>query len=566
MAHSVIIIRMVKISQLLILALLALVFITTTREANAQANNIYGIHIIDENDLENAAALVNSGGGEWGYVTVVIREDQRETEKWQRVFDKMRRLKLIPIVRIATTMDGGNWIAPSKNQAADWATFLDTLNWPVKKRILVIFNEPNHAKEWGGLIDPEGYTDIYKHYYKTLKDTSSDFYILAAALDLAAPNSAKTMEAKTFFNRMHDRDNYIFTLYDGLNSHSYPNPGFIGDPKDQGRMSIKGYKWELETLSKMGLNPESEVYITETGWLNSATNLIEKYEYAFKDAWQDPQIKAVTPFVLNYLEEPFADFSWTNPATREFLPHYLSVQSYQKIKGGPEQISSLDILGHNFANYLVTDSEYSFFVEIKNTGQSIWSESDGFEFKKETSMDENNITIEPLLNVEPGQSTKVYVRLNTNEPRGIHSIKLVFYAKDKIIKEVLDIKFTLISPPSLDVSARFWFGRQNNNSADLEIYDGGSLINRYENIRFIDGKAHIPAIRNVIPNHDYSFVIKKPYFLNAIRKATLYAGNVKINFGRLIPIDFNKDGNLNLKDLLAYIINPLKNQIIIFSL
>src|SRR4030042_1329311 len=62
-------------------------------------NNKYGIHIIDENDLENAAALVNSSGGDWGYVTLVITEQDRSSDKWTGIFDTMKNYHLIPLIR-----------------------------------------------------------------------------------------------------------------------------------------------------------------------------------------------------------------------------------------------------------------------------------------------------------------------------------------------------------------------------------------------------------------------------------------------------------------------------------
>jgi len=33
----------------------------------ARPNNFFGIHILDENDLDDAAKLINSSGGDWGY-------------------------------------------------------------------------------------------------------------------------------------------------------------------------------------------------------------------------------------------------------------------------------------------------------------------------------------------------------------------------------------------------------------------------------------------------------------------------------------------------------------------
>src|SRR3989344_492451 len=109
-------------------------------------NNSFGIHILDENDLEDAAKLVNSGGGDWGYVTFVIRSDERDSKRWQKVFDKMRRLHLIPIVRIATNQMEDGWEKPSFDEIDGWVSFLSSLNWVVKNRYVVIGNEPNHAK------------------------------------------------------------------------------------------------------------------------------------------------------------------------------------------------------------------------------------------------------------------------------------------------------------------------------------------------------------------------------------------------------------------------------------
>jgi len=123
----------------------------------AVSNNKFGIHIMNENDLDNAARLVNSSGGDWGYVTFVIREDERDNNRWQKAFDKARRLHLIPIVRLATIQDGGNWTKPDPNDITSWVNFLDSLNWVIKNRYIIIGNETNHATEWGGELNPEGY-------------------------------------------------------------------------------------------------------------------------------------------------------------------------------------------------------------------------------------------------------------------------------------------------------------------------------------------------------------------------------------------------------------------------
>ena len=83
-----------KIGIFLLVSFLFLLFTPSVRaieDPTSVANNKYGIHIVDENDLNRARELVNSSGGDWGYVKVVIQESERSQGRWQGVFDTMRR-------------------------------------------------------------------------------------------------------------------------------------------------------------------------------------------------------------------------------------------------------------------------------------------------------------------------------------------------------------------------------------------------------------------------------------------------------------------------------------------
>jgi len=307
------------------------------KPALAQApNNNFGIHILHETELDDAATLVNSNGGQWGYVTMVIRQDEKDLKRWTEIFKRMSALKLTPIIRIATTIQSnGTWDKPSENEAANWADFLHALPWPTISKKVVLFNEPNHSKEWGGEISPIEYASIARSYWEEFKKADPNFYVLPAALDLAAPNGKDTMDAEVFYKEMQKSDEYIFTLFDGWNSHSYPNPGFSGSPFDSGRTSIQGYKWELNFLTQYHVSQNIPVYITETGWLYS-TKSASNYETAFKEVWNNSQIRAVTPFLLNYKALPFAKFSWRDPTTNEFRPQYETIKNLPKIAGTPE--------------------------------------------------------------------------------------------------------------------------------------------------------------------------------------------------------------------------------------
>lgn len=345
------------------------------------SNNIFGIHILDENDLENAAELVNSSGGDWGYVTFVIRKDERDTARWQKVFDKMRRLHLIPIVRIATRQQNGGWEKPSFDEIDGWVSFLNELNWVVKNRYIVVGNEPNHAKEWGREVSPEEYAEYLFNLSRRLKETSDDFFILPAGFDASAPNGQDSMSEEQFLRKMISKNSNIFDYVDGWTSHSYPNPEFSGSSKASGRGTVRTFEWELQLLESLGIEKDLQVFVTETGWAHNMESNFNGYKdpnsistqlkNAFQDAWGDERIVAVTPFILRYQEEPFNIFSWTKRDGR-FYDFYYEIQSVNKTPGVPTQIISGELTVVLFPPLFgIGDKKYGFAL-AKNTGQSIW--------------------------------------------------------------------------------------------------------------------------------------------------------------------------------------------------
>lgn len=333
------------------------------------ANNKFGIHIIDENDLESAAALVNSSGGKYGYVTMVIPENDRHVEKWQNIFNKMSRYQLIPIIRLATRLNGSTWEIPDKKEADKWAVFLSSLDWVTKNRYIIIFNEPNHAKEWGGRLNPGYYAQILRYYSQTLKKYSDDFFILQAGFDSSAPDTSQTMDEVAFIKEMIKTDPDIFDVLNGWSSHSYPNPGFIGRVTDIGRGTLKSYSWELNLLKTLGIEKELPVFITETGWPHSegsdernfylSVDTISEYiKEAAQSVWTDDKIVAVTPFILNYQSYPFINFSWQIPASGKFYAFYDSYRSLPKIIGKPKLYNKDHYNNYNLTKEPEADNKF----------------------------------------------------------------------------------------------------------------------------------------------------------------------------------------------------------------
>src|SRR3989304_8343510 len=167
---------MKKIVSIMIIVVFFLVF---TKPALAvydplsRTNNIFGIHILFTYEVPKAAELVNSSGGNWGYVTIPVQAGDRDLEKWQKFMDEARRHHVTPIIRIATEPFYKNtsvWRKPNDFDIVDFANFLNSLEWPTKNRYVLLFNEVNRFDERGGdPPSPEDFADFISYAVFCLK-------------------------------------------------------------------------------------------------------------------------------------------------------------------------------------------------------------------------------------------------------------------------------------------------------------------------------------------------------------------------------------------------------------
>ena len=278
------------------------------------SNNKFGVHILDPIELKKASELANGNGGEWGYVTVPVRANDRNLRKWQEFMDQAAELKIIPILRIAGEPENNVWRKPSFDEVIDFSNFLNDLSWPTKKKLIVVFNEPNHASEWGGRVDPGEYGAVLEFAIDRFKRLDPDFVIIPAGLDLAVPNSRSSMAAFDFWRKVLEARPDLGPKIEAISSHSYPNPAFSGSPSDSHRMSIAGFRHEISFLKRF-LKKDVPVYITETGWRMdsiSQKDVAENYRQAFQTVWADQRVMAVTPFLLFAGSGEFKKFSLLN--------------------------------------------------------------------------------------------------------------------------------------------------------------------------------------------------------------------------------------------------------------
>jgi hypothetical protein len=379
-------------------------------------NNTFGIHIQNENDLEDAAELVNSTGGDWGYVTFVIRKDERDTKRWQQAFDTMRKLHLIPIIRTATIQQNGGWEKANPDEIDGWVSFFNSLNWVIENRYVIVGNEPNHAAEWGGEVNPEEYADYLYQFSKKLKDSSDEYFILPAGLDASAPNLNNHMDEAQYVKRMLDHNNNTFEYIDGWSSHSYPNPDFSGSKYASGRGTITTYSWELSMLKSLDVDKDLPIFITETGWAHNmddtvlgykkTRNVADDFIYAYLNAWDDERVVAITPFILNYQEPPFDKFSWKKK-DGTFYDTYYAIQTLPKIIGEPAQKTEGEIVA-TLIPYVFSNGGYDYKLAlVKNTGQSIWEKGSDIQINNSQVGKIHPYTI--LSDIEPGKTTMMVI-------------------------------------------------------------------------------------------------------------------------------------------------------------
>lgn len=345
----------------IILAVLLAILMTIALNVNsvsavvdplANQNNRFGIHILFPSEIDDASRLVNSTGGDWGYITIPIQAGDRNLEKWQKFMDKAAILHLIPIIRLATAGDYFEtkfWQKPTYEDIVDFANFLDSLDWPIQNRYVVIFNEVNRNDEWGGNSSPQEYTQILDFAVSTFKSKSQDFFIISAGLDNAAADSKESVNEYTFLRQMYEYNPNIFNMIDGFASHAYPNPGFEQSPSSDGPKSAASFKYERGLVYNIS-GRILPIFITETGWsknkISSKTSAFF-YKEAFGNVWSDDGIVAVTPFLFSAQTEPFSQFSFLDKNNNP-NDEYRSFQEIPKQEGMPEL--SKELLAQNSQN------------------------------------------------------------------------------------------------------------------------------------------------------------------------------------------------------------------------
>lgn len=545
-------------------------------------NNRFGIHIISaiRDEVSPAARLVNSGG-DWGYVTVLVESRDRDHNKWQSFFDDLRRRHLIPIVRIATAPQGAVWKLPDEGEEVAWADFLNGLNWPTKNRYVVIYNEPNQSQEWAGRVDAASYAKTLDQTIDALKSKNPDFFVLNGGFDASAPEQPPFFQDEmSFLKEMEAAVPGIFNKLDGWVSHSYPNPGFAGSPEASGKGTVRTWAWELGQLQSLGVSKSLPVFITETGWkhaeglnfdksLPSAETVAHNLEQAFRTAWNDAQIVAVTPFVLNYQQTPFDHFSFKKLPEKlqdVYYPAYQVMAELPKTVGRPVQEDRAALVKGEVYHSIVAGESYIIPLTLKNTGQSIWGESGRVELRAVEGQTELGIQPVPLpegVKIEPGKEMIFNISLKAPQS-GAFLVKLQLFSGGKPFDQnPWEFTTEVKSPVILSVSAALpW---KNDFSGEYLLTIASGFLYTVTKIELnAAGYSGPVEARYLLPDYTFDFTLQKPFYNNGVVAGFAYNNGVVKGFAyqpktiqaRVISGENKLDFGMLDPDFFAALFNP----------
>ncbi len=532
---------------------------------NEFPNNKVGISLLQPSpeDIRAASDMVNGESGGYGYVTLVIQENDRDVKKWQQIFDELRIHKLIPIIRLSTIPEGENWKRPKKEDVDGWIQFLNSLNWVIRDRYIILFNEPNHATEWGGEVDPKSYGEIVVRFAEELHKKNSNYFVMMAGFDASAPsNPTQYEDEETYIKELLYNQKELFNNIDGWASHAYPNPGFSGSPNDRGRKSIRGYEWELELLHTLGITKKLPVFITETGWTDlrlSRETIASYYETAFNSVWlPDERVVAITPFVFDYQAEPFLGFSFKKKGENSFYPQYDSIKQIPKIIGKPFIIEKGTIL-QELPSEFVADSNYRFHITIKNTGQSIWDRGQGYKLAfGGADILPFEYYFSDIVDLAPFEESTASLFIKTHKTEGEHNITVELVKDDTILAQTQNWSFSIKPLPQMVFHATIFPKlMQNKDGFEIQIYDQSeSLIYKKAGLRTEGGEGVINEVPNIVLGLPYRIVILKKYYLPRQEFIVFSGEKNTVLFDKMIPLDLNSNGEFTFSDLLEILKKP----------
>ena len=329
-----------------------------TRMAQGRVpNNIVGLNVARLHQpiyVWATSDVVNANGGDWGYITVVWTIEDREARNaeynFQQFLDRCFEHHVQPIVRVGTTftrstkpgnsppgsqgMDG-SWSRPQPDEPKRWFEFFERATWPSRHAWIIVGNEPNLGREWGGEVDAAGYARYLARFLDVFQG-SSPYDVVSGALDISNGNKMPEMQdALEFLDAMNEAVPGIFERLPAWASNPYRV--ISGGPG--ARYTHLAYEAEFDHIGR-----EMPVLITEAGHLETGDEqeIARFYAEAYRDWMADPKVVAATPLFWHPDRNDFWMFEIDSKNRFVYKsPTYELLRKLPRVAGSPEYAVSM---------------------------------------------------------------------------------------------------------------------------------------------------------------------------------------------------------------------------------
>ena len=281
----------------------------------------------------------------------------------------------------------------------------------------------------------------------------------------------------------------------------------------------------------------------------TADTISDYFKTAFTSAWNNNQIAAVTPFLLDYQEIPFDHFAFkkiNREKQANYYPFYQTIVELNKTKGKPIQGNKAQLVKGEIYSSLVAGETYNISLVFKNTGQSIWN--DGEQLKLVPVQGDQQLRMQTVelpagVKIEPGQEYTFNFRVKTPEQGNFKVILNLFSGARQFDSDPLEFSGKVKSPVILLIKSSLKWKKDLAGDYILKI--SGPVGESFRSIVLKNGGVsdEIEA-RNILPDYPFEFTLTHPYYYPATIKQTVSTGLNVLDFGTLQP------------DFISAILNP----------
>ncbi len=302
-------------------------------------NNIVGLNLARLHQprfIWVAGQIANANGGAWGYVTVLLTRQERDSDfavlQLQQLLDRCYENRLQPIVRVSTQFDSatGVWDRPTDDESGRWRALFEQVRWPNRNVWVIPANEPNLGREWGGQVDVPSFARYFEGFLDAFAGQDR-FKVVNAPMNLSNPHKPPEMvDAFEFLGEQAALSPGIFERLPAWATNSYKIDG-IGDGL---RFTHRGYEVELEMIGR-----DMPVIITESGVLHrhGENEIARFFQLAYRDWQSDRRVIAATPLFW----DPDVDHHWmftldADGNVEQGSATYRVLKELPRVAGSPE--------------------------------------------------------------------------------------------------------------------------------------------------------------------------------------------------------------------------------------